>query len=57
MQTVYPHTARHFDLPTVLPSEIAWGITLLFAWLGLPFLREMLVWVLLKLYDMFVMYI
>lgn len=57
MNTAYSHPARPFNLPAALPAEIAWGITALFAWLGLPFLRELLVWALLKLYEMFVMYI
>jgi hypothetical protein len=57
MHTAYSHPARPFNLPAALPAEIAWGITALFAWLGLPFLRELLVWALLKLYEMFVMYI
>lgn len=55
MHTAYPRT-RHFNMPVTLPSEMAWSITLLFAWLGLPFLRELLVWVLMRLYELFVMH-
>lgn len=59
MQTAYshPHTARPYTGPGLTSSEIAWGVTLLLAYLGLPFLRELLVWVLFKVYETFIMYL
>lgn len=58
MQTTYPHTAaRHRAKPFISSEEITWGITLLLAYLGLPALQQLLAWVLMKLYEMFVMYI
>ncbi|MGN7722319.1 hypothetical protein [Chitinophaga sp. 22620] len=58
MQTAYshPHTAQPYVGPRLTSTEIAWGITLLLAYLGLPFLRELLVWVLFKVYETFIMY-
>ncbi len=56
-QTAYPQTApRHQVKPVINATEAAWGIVLLLAWLGLPFLRELLVWTLMKCYEIFVMY-
>ncbi|MFD2886209.1 hypothetical protein [Chitinophaga cymbidii] len=56
MQTAHPHTAARQRIRPVLTSaEIAWSITLLLAYLGLPFLRELLIWTLLKLYEIFIM--
>ena len=59
MQTTYshPHTARPYTWRGPGSSEIAWGVTLLLAYLGLPFLRELLVWVLFKMYEAFVTYL
>lgn len=57
MQTAYHQTIpRHQVKPAISATEAAWGIVLLLAWLGLPFLRELLVWTLMKLYDMFIMH-
>jgi hypothetical protein len=59
MQTVHPHphAARPYTGPRLSSSGIAWGVILLLAYLGLPFLRELLIWVLFKVYEAFVMHL
>ncbi len=37
--------------------EISFGVVLLLAWLGWPVARDFLMWMLLKIYDLYITYV
>lgn len=45
--STFPLTAR----------ELSWGAVIVLAWLGWPVAREFLMWVLWKMYDLYVTYV
>ncbi|WP_157986591.1 hypothetical protein [Chitinophaga alhagiae] len=58
MELTYPResTARR-QQPMLTADEIAWGITIVAAWLGLPYLRALLIFILERIYDWFLLFV
>lgn len=58
MQITYPResTAR-WQEPLLTAGEIAWGVTIAAAWLGLPYLRALLTVLLEIIYDWFLAFV
>lgn len=56
MQTAYHPTPEQHAGKSIPVKWIAWTITFVLGWLGLPLLRGLLVWILMELYEMFVLH-
>lgn len=58
MAHAIPHAPAHSSTgtrPMLTAAEIAWGLTAVFAWLGWPYLRSFIVWLLQTIYELYVL--